>query len=66
MLTVSSVNSSAQVPGRPWRANWVGLATSAPSQLKAWIDRVAQVGRTFKYTEKGPQGLAMGAAAQVA
>ena len=31
-----------------------------PSQLKAWIDRVAQVGRTFKYTEKGPQGLAIG------
>ena len=31
-----------------------------PSQLKAWIDRVAQVGRTFKYTEKGPQGLAGG------
>lgn len=33
---------------------------SIPSQLKAWIDRVAQVGRTFKYTEKGPQGLAVG------
>lgn len=31
-----------------------------PTQLKAWIDRVAQVGRTFKYTEKGPQGLAGG------
>jgi len=33
---------------------------SIPSQLKAWIDRIAQVGRTFKYTEKGPQGLAGG------
>lgn len=33
---------------------------SIPSQLKAWIDRVAQVGRTFKYTEKGPVGLATG------
>jgi FMN-dependent NADH-azoreductase len=33
---------------------------SIPSQLKAWIDRVAQVGRTFKYTENGPQGLARG------
>ena len=33
---------------------------SIPSQLKSWIDRVAQVGRTFKYTEKGPQGLAGG------
>jgi FMN-dependent NADH-azoreductase len=31
-----------------------------PSQLKAWIDRVAQAGRTFTYTEKGPQGLAGG------
>ena len=25
-----------------------------PTQLKAWIDRVAQVGRTFTYTDKGP------------
>jgi FMN-dependent NADH-azoreductase len=33
---------------------------SIPSQLKAWIDRIAQVGRTFKYTETGPQGLAGG------
>ena len=29
-----------------------------PSQLKAWIDRIAQPGRTFTYTEKGPKGLA--------
>ena len=29
---------------------------SIPSQLKAWIDRVAQAGRTFKYTEQGPRG----------
>ncbi|MDN4591040.1 FMN-dependent NADH-azoreductase [Xenophilus aerolatus] len=33
---------------------------SVPTQLKAWIDRLAQVGRTFKYTEKGPVGLAGG------
>lgn len=33
---------------------------SIPTQLKAWIDRVAQVGRTFKYTDKGPVGLAGG------
>lgn len=33
---------------------------SIPSQLKAWIDRICQVGRTFKYTDKGPQGLAGG------
>ena len=33
---------------------------SIPSQLKAWIDRIAQVGRTFSYTDKGPKGLAGG------
>jgi FMN-dependent NADH-azoreductase len=33
---------------------------SVPTQLKAWIDRIAQAGRTFKYTDKGPQGLAGG------
>ncbi|MEO5670490.1 MAG: NAD(P)H-dependent oxidoreductase, partial [Ramlibacter sp.] len=33
---------------------------SVPSQLKAWIDRVAQAGRTFTYTDKGPKGLASG------
>lgn len=31
-----------------------------PTQLKAWIDRLAQAGRTFKYTEQGPVGLAGG------
>jgi FMN-dependent NADH-azoreductase len=33
---------------------------SVPSQLKSWIDRLAQAGRTFTYTDKGPQGLAGG------
>jgi len=33
---------------------------SIPSQLKAWVDRIAQAGRTFKYTESGPVGLAGG------
>ena len=33
---------------------------SIPTQLKAWIDRIAQAGRTFKYTDKGPVGLAGG------
>jgi FMN-dependent NADH-azoreductase len=33
---------------------------SVPTQLKAWIDRIAQAGRTFKYTEQGPVGLAGG------
>ncbi len=27
-----------------------------PSQLKSWIDRVAQAGRTFTYTANGPKG----------
>jgi FMN-dependent NADH-azoreductase len=31
-----------------------------PSQLKAWLDRVLVKGRTFKYTESGPAGLAGG------
>jgi FMN-dependent NADH-azoreductase len=29
-----------------------------PSQLKAWIDRIIVAGKTFKYDENGPQGLA--------
>ncbi len=28
-----------------------------PSVLKAWIDHIARVGHTFKYTEAGPEGL---------
>jgi len=31
-----------------------------PSQLKAWIDRLAVRGITFRYTEQGPEGLAGG------
>ena len=31
-----------------------------PSQLKAWIDRIAIAGKTFRYTENGPEGLAGG------
>jgi len=31
---------------------------SIPQPLKAWIDRVVMPGRTFRYTEKGPEGLA--------
>ena len=27
------------------------------SQLKAWIDRIAVAGKTFRYTEHGPEGL---------
>ena len=31
---------------------------SIPTQLKAWIDRIVQPGRTFRYTADGPEGLA--------
>jgi len=30
---------------------------TVPTQLKAWIDRVAVAGKTFRYTEAGPEGL---------
>lgn len=33
---------------------------SIPSTLKAWIDRIAVAGRTFRYTAQGPEGLAKG------
>ena len=33
---------------------------SLPTQLKAWIDRIVVAGKTFRYTENGPEGLAKG------
>lgn len=33
---------------------------SVPSTLKAWIDRVAVAGKTFRYTSAGPVGLLKG------
>ncbi|RQR23747.1 FMN-dependent NADH-azoreductase [Burkholderia sp. Bp9142] len=33
---------------------------SLPSQLKAWLDRIAVPGATFRYTENGVEGLANG------
>ena len=33
---------------------------SLPSQLKAWIDRIAIKGKTFRYTAQGAEGLAGG------
>jgi FMN-dependent NADH-azoreductase len=33
---------------------------SVPSTLKAWIDRITVAGRTFRYGENGPEGLAGG------
>lgn len=31
-----------------------------PTQLRAWLDRLAVPGRTFRYTENGAEGLAKG------
>ena len=31
-----------------------------PTQLKAWLDRILVAGKTFRYTESGPEGLATG------
>ena len=33
---------------------------SIPSTLKAWIDHITRAGITFRYSEKGPQGLVTG------
>jgi FMN-dependent NADH-azoreductase len=33
---------------------------SVPTQLKAWIDRVVVAGKTFRYTQNGPEGLVKG------
>lgn len=37
-----------------------------PAALKAWIDQVARAGRTFRYTDSGPEGLLKGKRAIVA
>ncbi|MCW3782418.1 FMN-dependent NADH-azoreductase [Defluviimonas salinarum] len=37
-----------------------------PAQLKSWIDHLARKGETFRYTEKGPEGLLTGKRAIVA
>lgn len=37
-----------------------------PAALKAWIDQIARVGVTFRYTEAGPEGLLTGKRAIIA
>ena len=37
-----------------------------PVQLKTWIDAIARAGVTFRYTEKGPEGLIKGKKVYVA
>ena len=39
---------------------------TVPSQLKAWIDRIAVAGKTFRYTQDGPVGLLGGKRAFIA
>ncbi|MCB1600435.1 MAG: NAD(P)H-dependent oxidoreductase [Lysobacterales bacterium] len=39
---------------------------SIPSTLKAWIDRIAIAGKSFRYTATGPEGLAKGKVAILA
>jgi FMN-dependent NADH-azoreductase len=36
-----------------------------PSQFKAWYDHIARAGITFRYTEKGPEGLLTGKKAYI-
>ena len=36
-----------------------------PAALKAWVDQIARAGKTFRYTETGPQGLLTGKRAVV-
>jgi FMN-dependent NADH-azoreductase len=46
----------------------VGVAMhnfSIPSVLKLWIDQIVRKGRTFNYSEKGPEGLLAGKKATV-
>jgi FMN-dependent NADH-azoreductase len=38
---------------------------SIPSVLKLWIDQIARVGKTFAYSETGPQGLLHGKKATI-
>ncbi len=38
---------------------------SVPGALKAWIDQIARVGRTFRYTAEGPVGLLEGKRAHI-
>jgi len=37
-----------------------------PAQLKNWIDAISRAGTTFRYTEKGPEGLLKGKKVYVA
>ena len=66
MLHITTVSSPCRSSGGQFLAADV-VVIGAPlynftiaSQLKSWIDRIAQRGRTFAYTDKGRKGLAGG------
>ncbi|MGC6768899.1 FMN-dependent NADH-azoreductase [Enterococcus sp. LJL128] len=53
-LTEQFINSDKVVIANAlWNLN-------VPTRLKAWIDTINVAGKTFKYTEEGPKGLAEG------
>ncbi len=65
VLQQQAVTLSDQLIGELETADTILLAApmynfSIPSTLKAWIDHVARSGRTFRYSEKGPEGLLKG------
>ncbi len=47
-----------------WKSTRIDLAEKVdcdiPTQLKAWIDRIAIPGKVFRYGANGPEGLAGG------
>jgi FMN-dependent NADH-azoreductase len=62
---VTASTSRTTMRGHPFAADVVVVGApmynfAIPSQLKAWIDRLAVAGKTFRYTANGPQGLAGG------
>jgi len=61
---------SDELIGELERADVIVLALpmynfGVPSVLKAYFDHIARAGRTFRYTEKGPEGLLKGKKALV-
>jgi FMN-dependent NADH-azoreductase len=66
----AAVDYSDQLVGELKRADVivVGLPMynfGVPSTLKAYFDQVARAGATFRYTDKGPQGLLTGKKAYI-
>lgn len=61
----TSLRLSDELIGELQRADTIVIGApmynfSVSSSLKSWIDHVARVGVTFRYTDKGPEGLLTG------